>query len=95
MAWFLNHYTCYRCGKDWSDAWPCMCDDDCPHCGARHATTVESDDLTAIVETDGSEFVVLRSPDTAEHYPDYEEIGRFSSREKAERFLTELLAEAG
>jgi hypothetical protein len=20
MAWFLNNYTCYRCGEDWSDA---------------------------------------------------------------------------
>jgi hypothetical protein len=38
MAWFLNHYTCYRCGRDWSDDWSCMCDDDCPYCGARHST---------------------------------------------------------
>src|SRR4051812_538073 len=60
MAWFLNNYTCYRCGEDWSDAWSCMCDDDCPRCGARHATTVDSDDLTVIIERDGSEFIVLR-----------------------------------
>ncbi len=38
MAWFLNHYTCYRCDQDWSDAWSCMCDDECPHCGARDMT---------------------------------------------------------
>jgi len=38
MAWFLNHYTCYRCDQDWSDNWSCTCDDDCPHCGARHST---------------------------------------------------------
>jgi hypothetical protein len=67
-----------------------MCDDDCPHCGARHATPVDSDDLTVLVEPDGSEFVVLRSPDTAEHYPDYEEIGRFPTRAKAEAFLTSV-----
>ena len=30
MAWFLNHYTCYRCDRDWSDDWSCMYDDDCP-----------------------------------------------------------------
>jgi hypothetical protein len=87
MAWFLNHYTCYRCGRDWSDDWSCMCDDDCPHCGARHSTPVDSDDLTVLVEPDGSEFVVLRSPDTAEHDPDYREVGRFPTREQALEFL--------
>lgn len=92
MAWFLNHYTCYRCGEDWSDPWSCTCDDDCPHCGARHSTPVESDDLTVLVEPDGDEFVVLRSPDTAEHDPDYREVGRFPTREKAERFLASVEA---
>lgn len=46
-----------------------------------------SDDLTELVEAEGSTFVVLRSPDTAEHDPDYEEIGRFPTRAKAEAFL--------
>jgi hypothetical protein len=87
MAWFLNNYTCYRCDKDWSDAWSCTCDDDCPYCGARHSTPVDSDDLTVVVETDGSEFVVLRPPDTAEHDPDYREVGRFPTRVMAEEFL--------
>jgi hypothetical protein len=64
MAWFLNHYTCYRCGKDWSDDWSCMCD--------------------------GNEFVALRSPDTAEYDPDYREVGRFPTREKAGEFLASL-----
>ena len=31
---------------------------------------------------------VLRSPDTAEHDPDYRELGRFPSREKALEFLS-------
>jgi hypothetical protein len=59
----------------------------CPHCGARHSTPVDSDDLTVLVEPDGSEFVVLRSPDTAEHDPDYREVGRFSTRDQALEFL--------
>ena len=92
MAWFLNHHTCYRCDQDWSDAWSCMCDDECPDCGARDATPLDSDDLTVLVEPDGSEFVVLRSPDTAEHDPDYEEIGRFPTRAKAEAFMTSVEA---
>jgi hypothetical protein len=46
-----------------------------------------SEDLTELVGRDGDEFVVMRSPDTAEHDPDYRELGRFSSREKAEEFL--------
>jgi hypothetical protein len=48
---------------------------------------VDSDDLTVVVQPDGKEFVVLRSPDTAGHYPDYEEVGRFPTRAKAEVFL--------
>lgn len=88
MAWFLNHYTCYRCNQDWWDAWSCTCDDDCPHCGARHSSPVDSEDLTVVVEADGKEFVVLRSPNTAGHGPDYRELGRFTSREKALEFLS-------
>jgi len=42
MAWFRNHYTCARCGKEWSDEWSAMCDDDCPRCGARHMSPHES-----------------------------------------------------
>jgi hypothetical protein len=37
-----------------------------------------------------AEFVVLRSPATAVHDPDYEEIGRFPTREKAEAFLASV-----
>jgi hypothetical protein len=36
---------------------------------------------------------VLRSPDTAEHDPDYREVGRFPTREKAEEFLASVEAE--
>jgi hypothetical protein len=48
--------------------------------------------MTVIVEQDGSEFAVLRSPDSAEHDPDYEELGRFPSRAEAEAFLTSVEA---
>lgn len=92
MAWFLNHYKCDRCRRRWSDEWSCTCDDDCPHCGARHMSPSRSDDLTELVEAEGSTFVVLRSPDTAEHEPDYEEIGRFPTEAKAKEFLASYQA---
>jgi hypothetical protein len=50
---------------------------------------VRSEDLTELIEQEGQEFVVLRSPDTAEHDPDYQELGRFPTRATAEAFLAE------
>jgi hypothetical protein len=90
MAWFLNLYKCDRCRRRWSDEWSCMCDDTCPRCGARDMTPYESENLTEIIEQDGNEFVAIRSPDTAEHDPDYREVGRFPSLEKAEEFLASI-----
>jgi hypothetical protein len=87
VAWFRNYYRCARCDHDWTDEWSCMCDDDCPHCGARHMTPLESDDLTHVIERDGNKFVVLWSPETAEHDPDYPQLGAFSTRRQAEAFL--------
>ncbi|MEJ2624076.1 MAG: hypothetical protein P8Z80_05920 [Pseudolabrys sp.] len=87
MAWFRNHYACDRCGCTWDDEWSCMCDDDCPRCGARHMSPSDSDDLTEVVVREGPEFVALRSPETAGHYPDYCELGRFSTRREAEASL--------
>jgi hypothetical protein len=46
-----------------------------------------SEDLTEVVERVGSAFVALRSSDTAEHSPDYRELGRFVTRQKANEFL--------
>jgi hypothetical protein len=46
-----------------------------------------SEDLTEVVERRGEEFVVLCSPDTAEHSPDYRELGRFRTEEEANKFL--------
>jgi hypothetical protein len=51
-------------------------------------TPYDSVDLTTLIEEEGKEFIVLRSPETAEHKPDYRELGRFPSREKALEFLS-------
>jgi DNA-directed RNA polymerase subunit RPC12/RpoP len=45
MAWFRNYYRCDRCGGTWADEWPATCDDDCPHCGARHISQHKSEDV--------------------------------------------------
>jgi Zn-finger nucleic acid-binding protein len=88
MAWFLNYYECDQCDGKWSDEWSCMCDDQCPHCGARDMAPCEADELTTMIEQQGNEYVVLWSPETAEHDPDYRELGRFPTREKAVEFLS-------
>jgi hypothetical protein len=87
MAWFLNFYKCVRCKRRWTDEWSCTCDDQCPHCGARDMSPTHSEDLTEFVEREGGEFVAIRSPASAEHDPDYQELGRFKSREAALEFL--------
>jgi len=51
-------------------------------------TPLRSEDLTTLIEEDGREFVVFWSPETAEHEPDYRELGRFASRERALEFLS-------
>ena len=67
-----------------------MCDCECPQCGAWDMTSYDSENLTEIVEQDCNEFVAIRSPDTAEHDPDYREFGRLPAREKAEEFLASV-----
>jgi hypothetical protein len=47
----------------------------------------KSDDLTEVIEQNGDKFVVLWSPETAEHDPNYCELGIFSTRRQAEAFL--------
>jgi hypothetical protein len=87
MAWFRNHYRCYKCRSEWNDDWSCMCDDECPVCGARDVTPLDSDDLTEVVEDRAHTFVVLRSPESAEHTPDYEEVAKLPTRELAVSYL--------
>lgn len=64
-----------------------MCDDDCPECGARHMSPRDGDDLTEIISEQDGEFIVLWSPETAEHDADYRELGRFATQTEAEAFL--------
>lgn len=55
--------------------------------GARDMSPFDSEDLTEVVEQVGDVFVALRSSHTAEHSPDYRELGRFATRRKANEFL--------
>lgn len=87
MAWFRNRYNCDRCGGEWFDEWSCMCDDDCPHCGARHMSPSDSEDLTTVIVPQGDEFVVLQSPDSAGYYPDYRERASFPTEAQARSYL--------
>jgi hypothetical protein len=48
---------------------------------------LKSDDLTEVIEREGREYVVLWSPEAAEHDPSYRELGRFPTRKQAENFL--------
>ena len=70
-----------------------MCDDDCPQCGARHMSPFDSDDLTSVIKAQVDTFLVLRSPDTAENVPAYQEIARFKFREHAEEFIECILCD--
>jgi len=47
--------------------------------------------LTELIVEENSSFVVLRSPDQAEDEPAYEELGRFSTRAAARKFLRSYL----
>lgn len=87
MAWFLNFYRCDSCSRIWTDEWSCACDDQCPYCGNRDMTPFNSEDLSELIVEERGKFVVLRSPDEAEHDPDYEELGRFTTRDDAKEFL--------
>jgi hypothetical protein len=51
-------------------------------------TPYGSEELTTLIEEEDGQFVALWSPETAEHNPDYRELGRFPSREKALEFLS-------
>lgn len=87
MAWYLNHYHCGDCGTAWGDEWSCCCDDECPECGSRDWSPFKSDDLTEIVCEEDGAFVVYRSPDSAEHKPQYAPVSRFSNAQLANRFV--------
>ena len=87
MAWFRNYYRCEQCRSEWEDEWSSMCEDDCPTCGSRHMTPYDGDDLTRIIEEREGEFIVYRSPATAEHYPNYERIAKFPTLKQAKIYV--------
>jgi hypothetical protein len=61
---------------------------DCPCCGARDAFPYKSDDRSLLVEPDGGGFIVLKVEAMGSGgEPDWQELGRFPSREKAQAFL--------
>lgn len=64
-----------------------MCDDDCAACGARHASPIESDDLTFIIEDEDTSFVVLKSRDDDEDHPNYVEVFRCLSKDLARSYI--------
>ena len=91
MSWFTNFYSCSECGNSWQDEWSATCDDDCPHCGARHMSPCDSDDLSVIVEGPDDEgvYTVMRSDDDAEDSPDYQRVFRTNSKERAQEWIAE------
>jgi hypothetical protein len=66
-----------------------MVDDECPICGARDMVPYGAHELTFLVMKEADVYVVFRSPATAEHTRDYEEIGEFSTRELADAYAAE------
>jgi predicted nucleic acid-binding Zn-ribbon protein len=91
MAWFLNRYQCYRCELVWEDEWSCMCDDDCPHCGARHCSPLESEDLSGYIEKAPSTFIVYVSDAIASDAPEYFEVGRYRTERTAKAVMTRII----
>lgn len=90
MAWFQNFYQCDRCGAEWEGEWSCMVDDECPFCGRHDIAPYDANDLKFSIIKRAHNYVVLRSPDTAEHRPDYVEIAGFPTREFAEAYIIAL-----
>src|ERR1700732_729988 len=87
MAWFRNHYKCDRCDGEWVDEWSSICDEDCMLCGARHMSPYDSDDRTEVIDRRRDLFVVIKSPVSAGHTPDYADVAGFASLKLAEAYL--------
>lgn len=87
MAWYRNHYHCGDCGTDWEDEWSCCCDDECPECGSRHWSPLESEDLTEVVLESKDGFVVMQSSEHAADRPRYRALATFSTAQSAQRYV--------
>lgn len=56
MAWFIKDHKCPSCDHEWTDAWECLCDDECPECGTDtppHTWEDWEDDEDAVCENCG------------------------------------------
>jgi hypothetical protein len=67
-----------------------MVDEDCPYCRAREISPHDAHDLTFLIMKRESGYVVMHSPETAEHTPDYVEAAEFPTREAAEAYVIEV-----
>jgi len=47
----------------------------------------DSDYITEIIEEREGQFLVYRSPASAEHYPNYERVAKFPTLKQAETYL--------
>ena len=47
----------------------------------------KSEELTYVIKKKNDEYVVLRSPKTAGHTPDYCELASFRTREQAKKYV--------
>ncbi len=95
MAWFRNSYWCDQCEEGWTDEWSCACDDRYPVCDTE-IVPHEAIDLTVLVEKDDcrKQWVVLVSPPTAEHKPQYFET-HFERRQDADTFAEQEILRLG
>ena len=75
--------------------WSCMCDDRCRLCGSKEISPYNSDDLTLVIKKNRPVgFLVLRSPRSAEHFPDYKVEAAFATIEEARALISKLEDEA-
>lgn len=86
MAWFLKYYRHSKCRAAWSDEWSCPCNERCPKCDAE-IEPYDWDNLSVVVQQtrDRAGWLVLVSPNSAEHKPNYVETV-FATREEANDF---------
>jgi hypothetical protein len=66
-----------------------MVDEECPSCNAQGIAPYDANELTFLIIERTDDYAVLRSPETAEHTPDYVEVTNFPTRDLAEAYLME------
>ena len=87
MAWYLNYYSCGKCGYGWDDEWSNCNADECPKCGAQHCNPTRTDDLTFVVKQEGGAFIVYESPVDAVDDPNYVAVANCSNEQSAQEIV--------